>query len=48
MTLPGLPSIGYSISFLCSEGKFEPNNFSHLESHLFYFYVALSATNQII
>lgn len=49
MTLPGHhTSIGYSISSLCSEKKSVLSYFSHSESHLFYFYVALTVTNQII
>lgn len=49
MTLPGhRTTIGYSTSFLCSEKKCVPSYFSYSESHLFYFYVALTATNQII
>lgn len=49
MTLPGhRTTSGYSISFLHSEKKYVLSYFSHSESHLFYFYVALTVTNQII
>lgn len=49
MTLPGhCTAIGYSISFLFSEKKSVLSYFPHSGSHLFYFYVDLTVTNQII